>query len=112
MLSEYAFDIKAKQELRAFYDDLYNCELLVIDDLGTERFNSFVASELFSCINERDNRKKSTIITTNLSLENLQSIYSERIFSRVTSNFKLLKLSGQDIRKIKKIARKESEELQ
>jgi len=42
----------------------------------------------------------------------LQMTYSDRIFSRVTSNYKLLKLSGQDIRKIKKIARKESEDFQ
>lgn len=111
LLAENSFDYRNKQELRSIYDDLYECELLVIDDLGAERTNSFVASELFSCLNERDNRKKSTIITTNLSLEELQNTYSDRIFSRVTSNFRLLKLSGQDIRKIKKIARKESEDL-
>jgi DNA replication protein DnaC len=112
MLSEYAFDYKAKQELHDIYEDLYNCELLIIDDLGTERINNFVLSEFFSCINERDIRKKSTIITTNLSLEDLQAIYSDRIVSRIVSNYKLLKLSGPDIRKLKKIAKKESEDLQ
>jgi DNA replication protein DnaC len=111
LLSEYAFDARFKQELHNIYEDLYNCELLVIDDLGTERTNNFVISEFLSCLNERDTRKKSTIITTNYSLENLQAIYADRIFSRITSNFRLLKLSGQDIRKLKKIARKESEEL-
>ncbi len=111
MLGEYAFDYNAKQELRAIYEDLYECELLVLDDLATERVTVFVLSELLTILNERDNRKKSTIITTNLSLEELQKTYSDRIFSRVTSNFKLLKLSGPDIRKIKKIAQKESEEL-
>ena len=112
MLSQYVFDAKLKSELRGIYDDLYNCELLVIDDLGTEGINQFTLSQLFSLLNERDNRKRSTIITTNLSLEHLQNNYSERIFSRITSNFRLLKLTGQDIRKIKKIARKESEDLQ
>ncbi len=112
MLSQYAFDYKMKSELRSLYEDLYNCELLVIDDLGTEGINQFTLSQLFSLLNERDNRKKSTIITTNLSLENLQNNYSDRIFSRITSNFRLLKLSGQDIRKLKKIARKESEDMQ
>ncbi len=112
LISDYSFDAKFKQELRGIYDDFYNCELLIIDDLGTERTNQFVLSEFFSCLNERDLRKKSTIVTTNLSLEELQAIYSDRIFSRVTSNYKLLKLSGQDIRKLKKIASKESEELQ
>ncbi|WP_029232274.1 ATP-binding protein [Butyrivibrio sp. VCB2006] len=112
MLGEYAFDYKAKQELHDIYEDLYNCELLLIDDLGTERPTSFVLSELFSLLNERDLRKKSTIITTNLSLEDLQAIYSDRISSRIISNYKLFKLSGQDIRKLKKIAKKESEDLQ
>ncbi len=112
LLSENSFDYKNKGELKGIYEDLYNCELLIIDDLGTERTNSFVASELFSILNERDLRKKSTIITTNLSLELLQNTYSDRIFSRITSNYRLLKLSGQDIRKIKKIARKESEDFQ
>ncbi|RKM60275.1 MULTISPECIES: ATP-binding protein [unclassified Butyrivibrio] len=112
LLAENSFDYRNKQELKSIYDDIYNCELLIIDDLGTERTNSFVASELFSCLNERDLRKKSTVITTNLSLEELQATYSERIFSRVTSNYTLLKLTGQDIRKIKKIARKESEDFQ
>ncbi len=112
MISQYIFDAKLKSEQRAFYDDLYNCELLVIDDLGTESVNTLTLTELFSLINERDSRKKSTIITTNLSLEQLQNIYSDRIFSRITSNYKLIKLSGQDIRKLKKISKKESEELQ
>ncbi len=111
LISENAFDYRNKQNLRAVYEDLFECDLLVIDDLGTEITNNFVASELFSCLNERDGRKKSTIITTNYSLEQLQNTYSERIFSRVTSNFKLLKLSGPDIRIKKKLAKKESEDV-
>ncbi len=110
LLAENTFDYKAKQELRSIYDDLYGCELLIIDDLGSERTNAFVSSELFAILNEREGRKKSTIITTNFSLEDLQRTYSDRIFSRITSNFRLLKLSGPDIRKIKKLARKESED--
>lgn len=111
LLAENSFDYRNKQELRNIYDDIYGCELLIIDDLGTERTNNFVTTELFSLINERDIRKKSTIITTNLSLEELQSTYSDRIFSRVTSNYKFLKLSGQDIRNLKRLAKKESEEI-
>ena len=110
LIAQNSFDYKAKDELRALYDDLFSCELLVIDDLGSERTTSLVTSELFSLLNERDARKRPTIITSNLSLEGLQQIYLDRIFSRITSNFRLLKLSGPDIRKIKKIAKKESEE--
>ena len=97
-LARYAFDSKAKEALQDFYEDLYQCDLLIIDDLGTEVTNSFVTSQLFACLNERSLRKKSVIISTNLSLEELRDRYSDRIFSRITSNFSLCKLTGPDIR--------------
>lgn len=102
ILARYAFDSKAKGELQSFYEDLYGCDLLIIDDLGTEVTNSFVTSQLFSCLNERHLRKKSTLISTNISLEELRDRYSDRIFSRITSNFDLCKLTGPDIRILKK----------
>lgn len=101
-LAGYSFDSGAKEALRDFYEDLYGCDLLIIDDLGTELTNSFVTSQLFSCLNERGLRKKSTVISTNLSLEELRDRYSDRIFSRITSNFSLCKLTGPDIRIFKK----------
>ena len=79
-----------------------DCELLIIDDLGTELSNSFTNSKLFYCINNRLLGGKSTIISTNLSLEELMNNYSERIFSRISSSYKLLKLFGDDIRIFKK----------
>ncbi|MDE7238523.1 MAG: DNA replication protein DnaC, partial [Lachnospiraceae bacterium] len=83
-------------------DDLFQCDLLIIDDLGTELTNSFVATQLFSCLNERHIRKKATVISTNLSLQELTDRYSERIFSRIMSNYEVCKLSGPDIRMYKK----------
>ena len=77
---------------------IFNCDLLIIDDLGTEMTNTFVASQLFLCINERLMRKKSTIISTNLTLERFSETYSERTFSRVASNYDMIKLIGKDIR--------------
>lgn len=97
-LARYTFDTKAKESLYNFYEDLYNCELVILDDLGTEVTNSFVASQLFSCLNERHLRRKSTVISTNLSLEELRDRYSDRVFSRITSNYTLCKLTGPDIR--------------
>ena len=82
--------------------DVYNCELLIIDDLGTELTNSFVTSQLFACLNERYIRHHATVVSTNLSLEDLRNRYSDRIFSRITSNFMLIKLTGPDIRLYKK----------
>ncbi len=101
-LARYSFDAKAKETLYNFYKDLYNCDLVIIDDLGTELTNSFVTSQLFTCLNERYLRRKATIISTNLNLEDLQDRYSDRIFSRLTSNFTICKLSGPDIRMYKK----------
>lgn len=82
---------------------IYDCDLLIIDDLGTELTNAFVQAELFSCINERLNARKSTIISTNLTLEQLTGVYSERVFSRISSGYTMLKLFGKDIRVQKKL---------
>lgn len=102
MLARYSFDYKEKEALQDFCEDIYGCDLLIIDDLGTEITNTFVSSQLFSCLNERGLRKKAMSISTNLSLEELRDRYSDRIFSRITSSFSLCKLTGQDIRICKK----------
>lgn len=101
-LARYSFDHKEKDTLQDFCEDIYGCDLLIVDDLGTELTNTFVASQLFSCLNERGLRQKSTIVSTNLSLEELRDRYSDRIFSRITSSFSLCKLTGPDIRIYKK----------
>ena len=88
-------------------EHIFDCDLLIIDDLGTELANSFTVSQLFLCLNERLLRRKSTIISTNLSLESLVDIYSERTFSRITSNYTMLKLTGDDIRIKKKLRKRE-----
>lgn len=85
------------------YQNIFDCDLLIIDDLGTEMSNSFTTSQLFLCLNERILRKKSTIISTNLSLNQLAEIYSERTFSRISSNYTMIKLFGDDIRIKKKL---------
>lgn len=77
---------------------ILDCDLLIIDDLGTELNNAFVTSQLFLCINERLLARKSTIISTNLSLDELQNEYSERIFSRLVSNYEIMLILGDDIR--------------
>lgn len=103
------FDVMAKSrfqheaEARGMDEYILDCDLLIIDDLGTELTNSFVTSQLFVCINERFLRKKSTIISTNLSLKTIVDNYSERILSRITSNYTMLKLTGDDIRIKKKL---------
>ena len=101
-LASSTFDKDSKESLYTTKEDIYNCDLVVIDDLGTELTNSFVLSELFSLITERSLRNKSTIISTNLNLTDLSNVYSERIISRIISNFELCKMSGPDVRIYKK----------
>ena len=85
-------------EEKADVEPVYDCDLLIIDDLGTELTNSFVSSQLFLCVNERIMRHKSTIISTNLELGEIQKAYSERTFSRICDHYRILKLTGEDIR--------------
>ena len=101
MLAKYTFDNNHKEMLYKTLEDLYNCNLVIIDDLGTEMTNNFSNSQLFTLLNERNLRKKPIIISTNLSLSELKERYSERIFSRLTNHFTFRKLSGSDIRVLK-----------
>lgn len=88
-----------KSELRDFYYDIINVDLLVIDDLGAEASNSTKIAELFNVINARLlSPSKKTIISTNLTMNNLFEIYSERIFSRLASDYNICRFFGEDIR--------------
>lgn len=102
------FDILEKYKFNKNNDNQYNtsnqfeyileCDLLIIDDLGTELSNSFTNSQLYLIINERLLRQKSTIISTNLSIDLLIKNYSERIYSRIISNYSIRRIIGEDIR--------------
>ena len=77
---------------------ILNSDLLIIDDLGTELTNSFTGSQLYYFIEERHMKQKSTIISTNLSFQELRERYSERIFSRFTGYYNFYMIAGDDIR--------------
>ncbi len=87
---------------QSFYDFLCSCDYLLIDDLGTEASTNFTQSEFFYILDLRMRTNKATIITSNLTLRNLEEQYSQRISSRISGDFRLLNLLGEDIRKIKK----------
>ncbi len=87
------------------YDHLLNVDLLIIDDLGTEGTNNMKLVELFNLINSRLlNTEKSikTVISTNLSLQDLFNTYDERIVSRIVGSYNICYFFGDDIRFIKK----------
>ncbi len=83
----------------AAQDELLDTDLLVIDDLGTEFNNSMTSSLLFYCLNERMLRGKGTLITTNLKMNQLRDVYSERISSRLGSEYETCYLFGEDLRR-------------
>jgi DNA replication protein DnaC len=85
------------------FDYILECDLLIIDDLGTELNNSFTNSQLYLIINERLLRQKSTIVSTNLSLPNINTTYGERIFSRIVSSYSVQRIIGEDIRLLKAV---------
>ena len=89
------------------YEQIHQCDLLIIDDLGTERNTDFVVSQLFVCLNDRILNRKSTIISTNLTLEEIKTNYTERTFSRISNHYKILRLAGDDIRIQKKLMYRE-----
>ena len=77
------------------------CDLLIIDDLGTEVVNQFTLSCLYHVINTRLNLQKPTIISTNLAPGELRKLYSDRISSRLTGEFQVIPFYGTDVRKQK-----------
>jgi len=86
------------------WDYILDCDLLILDDMGTELTNTFVASALFRIINSRLEDGRSTIISTNLRLPDFNQLYSERITSRITSHYELMKFYGRDIRIRRKLS--------
>lgn len=85
-------------------DKYFDCDLLIIDDLGTESTNQFTVATLYNIINTRLNHKKSIMINTNLVRDELRRRYADRITSRLFGEFTVLIMMGQDVRsqKLKK----------
>lgn len=104
IFSSHQFQDNREPEEELMYHHIYDCDLLIIDDLGTEVANNFTISRLFSCINARARSKRPVVISTNLTIAQINSHYSERISSRLISNYRILEFYGEDIRIRKLIA--------
>ena len=93
---------KNKSSLDNIYNSVLNCDLLIIDDLGTESLNSMKLSELFTILNTRilnlNNKITKTIISTNLDLNDIFRIYEERIGSRIIGYYDIYRYFGEDLR--------------
>lgn len=82
---------------------LINADLLVLDDLGSEFKTGFYESALYNIINSRINLGLPTIISSNLSVTELQKNYNDRIISRIFGMFTTLMFVGEDVRQIKRL---------
>lgn len=93
---------KNKSSLDNIYNSVLNCDLLIIDDLGTESLNSMKLSELFTILNTRilnlNNKITKTIISTNLGIKDIFNFYEERIGSRIAGYYDIYYFFGDDIR--------------
>ncbi len=85
-----------KEEERS--DKYLDCTLLIIDDLGTEFVNQFTISALYNLLNTRQNKGLATIISTNLTPDELARKYEDRIYSRIIGAAKILPFEGKDHR--------------
>ena len=88
-------------QTRAQVDAIMGCDLLIIDDLGTEMPGNFVTAALYALLNDRLLENKSMLISTNLNADELTQRYSGQIASRLLGSFKTMTFVGQDIRILK-----------
>ena len=93
---------KQKNSLDDILKSILDCDLLIIDDLGTETLNSMKLSELFNIINTRilnlNHKITKTIISTNLNIKDIFNNYEERIGSRIAGYYDIYYFFGDDLR--------------
>lgn len=96
------FGREAGEEVDADVGRILECDLLILDDLGTEMTTAFVQSALYSVVNGRLLNRRATILSTNLKLDQLARRYTPQIASRIEGEYQILPFFGEDIRKLKK----------
>lgn len=89
-------------------ESLQSCDLLILDDLGTEFRSSFSEAAIYSLVNTRLLLKKPTIISTNLSTAEMVDRYSERFASRVIGSYRRIVFVGRDVRQLKRMEKSSS----
>jgi len=92
--AKFGGDEEARREIEKYTA----CDLLILDDLGTEMGGQFTTSALYTLINDRILAGKATIISTNLNNDDLEKRYSSAIASRLRGNFRRIPFMGEDIR--------------
>lgn len=103
ILEDMHFGREVSERAEYVVKKLNECELLILDDLGSEFVTQFTSAELFRIINNRLINGRKMIISTNLNRNMLAKTYNDRIASRIAGGFSMLEFLGEDIRKIKKL---------
>ncbi len=90
------------EAVEADVERVMDCDLLILDDLGTEMTTPFVQSALYSILNGRITDRRATILSTNLKLDELVRRYTPQIASRIEGEYQVLPFFGEDIRRLRK----------
>lgn len=101
-LKKFARDAEAAEKAATRVERMLECELMILDDLGTEMLTQISISALYTLINTRLVEGKKTIISTNLTDAELARRYTPQICSRIDGEFLKLPFAGTDIRMMKK----------
>jgi len=99
---KFARDASVAEKAASKVDRMTECELMILDDLGTEMPTPMAVSALYTLINTRLVNGRKTVISTNLSDDELKKRYTPQICSRIDGEFTKLPFFGSDIRLIKK----------
>lgn len=98
-LNDVAFSQSADRSMyRERREALFNADLLIIDDLGTEFITTVTTSHLFELLNERMIAQRATILSTNLYPEEIMEVYGTRVFSRLFGEYRQFHIYGEDLR--------------
>lgn len=100
---DHDFNKDNSKDITKILDFIVKCDMLIIDDLGTELNNSYRTSKLFEVVQNRILHQKSMIISTNLSPTQLSEVYTDRLSSRIVGYFDVMNFIGDDIRIQQKI---------
>lgn len=105
LIREYKFNFEKNEAITPQHlKDLYQVDLLIIDDLGTEVSTDFVREQLFNLFDERINYRRPWVISTNLLPNDIGTIYEDRLSDRILGTSRILKFTGTSIRQLKAIA--------
>ena len=100
MFADFEAEKFGGEEQRGLTHKYLACDLLIIDDIGTEMTTQFTISAMYNIINTRLMDGKATVISTNLVPEAIEGRYSPQIASRILGTYRLIKFAGSDIRRI------------